>query len=343
MVDFFVILIVFFLFIQAASYKYEFEGKKVQVCFGTEKNCYPFIISTKVPKVYILNKQTYQECFDPGISSTFWETSVSISSYLNDDYYHGKFVRDNLIIPTHKITLHNFTFILVDKGVRYTNYCGVLGIANDVSMFSSDSDFLNEMVKLNYLSSIKIIITSSMLALDDNEVKITRKKNITPLKMKYKKSLFAILSAQSIFINFENDMSYLVGGNFIFFRTDSRKSYIPKEMFDHIAEAYFKDLGEEKICNLVKTNVGKKIRCRKGFDMYYDMSSVYIYIFIQRWSLKICLGDMLLYDPGAKTFDLLLEFSENDSMDFVLGTAVLDKYKIEIDEVKNIVSFSKGK
>ena len=88
--------------------------------------------------------------------------------------------------------------------------------------------------------------------------------------------------------------------NILFFKKEClNKINIPLTLFEFLDEKYFNILDERgsKVCTKVITGEQtKKIVCKKDFRNYLNLTSHYIFLFINKGSFRINLDDMFWYE-----------------------------------------------
>lgn len=331
----------FLLFKISIEYKYHFEGHEIELCIGTEDSCFLFFISTKVPNFYVLRSEEYPSCFDPSKSKTFFKTSMSMGNYLHDDYISGDMVGDDIIIPKYNAKIEHFHFILVNSGIKYTKYCGVLGISgkND-----ENYNFLFQLIRAGYLKKPTVIINKHFIAFDDCETSKKGKRGLI-YRDSYNEGILVVHSPSSMLVDNKKGFFTEIEDKKqeIHFRIDTNKINIPLTLFEFLDEKYFNVLDERgsKVCTRVITGEPtKKIVCKKDFRNYLNLTSHYIFLFINKGSFRINLDDMFVFEPLTKKYVFLLQNSEKYERIWILGMSILEKYQMEIDFFNKEMYFS---
>lgn len=125
----------------------------VNVCLGTDHNCYPFKVATNIDHCFIYEKSLSPNGYDYKESSTAEIEESFISFEIQNKKLEGYVIRDTIIIPNTKINLTNFPFYVINKGDVSKNYVGVLGLGKKyLDNFMSLLSMLYMNNQLNHLS-----------------------------------------------------------------------------------------------------------------------------------------------------------------------------------------------
>lgn len=337
-------LLVYISVFYVIGYKYKFKNKKAIGCFGesdTVKNCFSFIFSTRLTKSYILESTKYPRCFNASKSSTFKYIPIRIGQSLHEYFITGDYAMDTFILPEQGIKIKNFTFVVLNSGIKFTSYCGIIGLSKKNSENEKEFDFLQALINNKYISDINLIINKNFIAIDDNEIK-GKKVGYTEKNLKFE-NLFHVNSNGVMIYDGKKKYFYNTDReNAMYFKIDAKKSYIPFSFFQVFVNKYFtiKDENEALVCKGLSNKEKSIISCAKNYQKYYDFSSCFIYIFINNWSIRVNMGELFELDKDSGRFHFLFEYNDKNRYKWFLGTEILDKYQIEINKMSGNSFFS---
>lgn len=164
-----------------------YENFIVTVCISKLTNCFPFKLSLYVKQVMVLVGENYPGGYKSNESESFKKIDVSQEKPYNDDYIYRRYGKDTIYLNNTDITIENFQFIIIQKGIKQNNinFFGVIGIGYVYEYIDKDSGLLDKILlnadfkpnrkNLSLMKTKKLIGTELESILDISKNKVIKK------------------------------------------------------------------------------------------------------------------------------------------------------------------------
>ena len=342
-VSFVFFFLVYFLLIENIETKlpYKFLNVKtynghyvIDLCFGEPPNCYPLQLSTSINEILLLSGEYYEGSFEPSQSKTYKE-SFGLKKEYNKLYLVGKYCHDTVSLKDTQIILPNFRFILINSAQPFP-YIGVLGIGNDYTGYGMDTNFIGSMIKQGYLDHPVYTFGKKNFILGDDielnsEMKFYKTCNLTNDQERWGLSR---CNVNSVIYNGQNNYFIDNEKHSVRFDIDFNEIYCPSSFFKVLEKDIFGKYISEEWCISEDNNKyyhRRTIKCYK--EVFDKMKNDTIYFFIDKWSIKVKLGDLFENES-------LQIVQENWNQDWILGHVIMDKNSVTIDKQNNILYYN---
>lgn len=268
----------------------EFNHPIINLCLGTPKQCLPFKLSLNLDITYVIDYNIFGLGFEKEKSHTLSKIGSNVNFTDRNYNLQGFEVYD--ILQTEKNFLKKgfFKFYIVNKGFKYTNYCGVVGLKN--SSFYSFINFINLYgtgnknniieIKTNNEGNKGSIIFGNNISKDYNKINYVNETNPFEIFLN-KVILFNDNYPKFTILNDINESVLL--------SPEHNKIYCPEKFLNYLMDNLFNkfDKKETKSC-LKKEEKGvyKYLLC----NSFLLKESIYIYFIFGKWNAKFLLNDL---------------------------------------------------
>lgn len=325
----------------------------VNVCIGTESNCFPFKLSTSFDETFILDGYVYTRGYKYKESSTYKDVRTTLGRKYNDDFITGRYAIDDFHIQHTDIVVKQLQFIIVEKAITLntttTSYIGVIGIGNEYLHSYKECGLFEKVFRMlkGTQRNISLMKHNIFIGSDMNVIKrLSQGKVMKRCDMisDYYSSNRNIIACQidSSFIYDEkyNYIEYKSGRENIKFTYDIDDMYIPYHVYEYIKMLILPSKGKGECYETITHKVKHIIQCNFNNDNYAIKNEIYfnlkrrkIFIFINNFNMRFILDDLFnwneMYFRGI--------YHEKHKNEWILGKHFLNKYILTIDKNDNYI------
>jgi hypothetical protein len=347
-------LYIFFTIVYCILFEYDYLGSKIikipinytefnhpiiNLCLGTPKQCLPFKISLNTNFSYVIDYNIFGIGFEKEKSETYIHSGSIIQ--LKDKKYNleGYESFDILQIENNELKKGYFKFFIINKGFKYTNYCGVIGFKN--SSYNSFVNFIKLYGNLNEKYALEIktynkgkngLITFGINNFNDYN-KITKINENNP---------FEINLNEIILFNNLNDYSTIINLNEkVMISPEHNKIFCPENFLIFLVRNFFTKFNKSGVnaCSVKEEKgVYKYLLCN---SFLLNESSMYIYFIFGKWNIKFSFN-VLFTKINEKTliFNIMTIINENK---WIFGNLFFRYYDMVYDISSSTLRFKMNK
>ena len=317
----------------------EFNHPIINLCLGTPKQCLPFKVSLNTNFSYVIDYNIFGIGFEKEKSETYIHSGSIIQ--LKDKKYNleGYESFDILQIENNELKKGYFKFFIINKGFKYTNYCGVIGFKN--SSYNSFVNFIKLYGNLNEKYALEIktynkgkngLITFGINNFNDYN-KITKINENNP---------FEINLNEIILFNNLNDYSTIINLNEkVMISPEHNKIFCPENFLIFLVRNFFNKFNKSGLnaCSVKEEKgVYKYLLCN---SFLLNESSMYIYFIFGKWNIKFSFN-VLFKKINEKTliFNIMTIINENK---WIFGNLFFRYYDMVYDISSSTLRFKMNK
>ena len=304
----------------------------IPLCIGTPPQCFTFKLSTSLNEVIVLNGRVYNNGYYPRSDSKTYFDLYSLKKEYHHETIQGFYFSDSIFINHEIIRINYFKMIMINSGVNFTNFSGIIGLGNDYTEYGNQTNLMAMLFKENYVSYPVYTIGKGNFIIGDD---ISKKKNYKYCHLNSDKERWGLATC-----NINSVMYHSKGINHIeeYTRTkvrfdiDFNEIYCPSEFFEFLTKEVFRDLLFEEWCAVNKENYAlRTIVCYK--EAIDTFKNEVIYFFIGNWSMKLRVKELFIKGK----FQI---FHGNWNQDWLFGNIVMNSNSITIDKGNNKLYFN---
>ena len=316
----------------------EFNHPIINLCLGTPKQCLPFKISLNNNFSYVIDYNTFGIGFDKEKSESYSHSGSIIQ--LKDKKYNleGYECFDILQTENNQLKRGYFKFFIINKGFKYTNYCGVISLKN--SSFYSFVNFLKLYGNLNENYSIEIktynkgkngLITFGKNNFNDYN-KITKINKNNP---------FEINLNEIILFNNLNDYSTIINLNEkVIISPEHNKIFCPENFLIFLIKNFlnkFNKSGTDACTVKEEKGVYKYLIC----NSFLLNESMYLYFIFGKWNIKFPFTNLFTkINEKTLIFNIMTIINENK---WIFGNLFFRYYDMVYDVNSSTLRFKMNK
>ena len=322
--------------------KYTFEKNTfnnfiLPVCISKRYKCYPFVLSTSIKEVLVLDGNNYMNGYLAEKSKTFKKSNELVSNYFHSYYYKGKYGTDTFFVEETDIHIKDFKFILVSDGIYMDNFNGILGLGNDYVDFGTELNFIQSLVNNGNIDKPVFTIGNNTIVFGPNNdtypSENIKKPYTCKIRNKGKLSELLTCDINSVLITGE-DILY-IDSNPRLLKIDIEHVGIscPKSFFLYLQEKFFGPYIEKETCKVFENTVFPcYIQCEE--DVIQSLSEIEIIFFIDKWNIKYTVGELF------KDKKFLITYIKGEE-DWGFGHIIRENFLMTVDKKDDLIYFIK--
>ena len=322
----------------------------LNVCVGSENNCFPFKVSTSFDETFVLDGDVYGKGYNYKESPTFKNVSTTLGRKFNDEFITGRYAKDDFHIQHTDIVIRELQFIIVEKGIdlNNTNYIGVIGIGNEYAhsykecgLFEKVFQMLNSSKRNLSLMKHNMFIGTEMNAIKRlSQGKVMKRCKMMSDYYSSNRNIIACeVDSSFVYDDKYNYIEHKSGKEKIKFSYDINDMYIPYHIYEHIKSLILPLKGKGECYENITRNGQHIIQCDFNNDNYAVKNEIYfnlkrrkIFMFINDFNISFVLDE--LFNWSEMYFRGIYHEKHND---WILGKHFLDQHILSLDKTDNYI------